>query len=219
MMYREVTRVEIGEVLRRWQTGEGPRRIASGTGLSRTTVLKYVAAAQEMGLFPGGSGPTEEQLNRLAGISQSGPRQIQILLEEILAPWADQVYQWITQDKLQFTRIQELLAGRVCRISYSSLHRWLSRRHWRCLSASAVRMGESVPSEVAELYFGLLVFIQDRETGRRYTVWTLLAHSKHRFLWPTNSQKLDEVIAGLEAAWIFLAPIHRRDERRGVVKG
>ena len=51
MAYREVTRVEIEEVLRRWQRGEGLRRIASGTGISRITVRKYVAAAQELGLF------------------------------------------------------------------------------------------------------------------------------------------------------------------------
>ena len=112
MAYREVTRVEIEEVVRRWQAGEGLRRIASGTGISRITVRKYVAAAEEMGLFPGGPSPDEEQLSRLAGISQAGPRQVQIPSEEILAPWEDQIYQWIRQDKLQFRRIQELLAQR-----------------------------------------------------------------------------------------------------------
>ena len=112
MAYREVTRVEIEEVVRRWQAGEGLRRIASGTGISRITVRKYVAAAEEMGLFPGGPSPDEEQLSRLAGISQAGPRQVQIPSEEILAPWADQIYQWLTGDRLQVTRIQELLAER-----------------------------------------------------------------------------------------------------------
>ena len=35
MAYREVSRVEIAEVVRRWQSGESQRQIASGTGLSR----------------------------------------------------------------------------------------------------------------------------------------------------------------------------------------
>ena len=35
MAYREVTRVEIQEIIRRWQAGEGYRQIASGTGVSR----------------------------------------------------------------------------------------------------------------------------------------------------------------------------------------
>ena len=45
MAYREVTRVEIQEIIRRWQSGEGYRRIAMGTGASRNTVRKYLSAA------------------------------------------------------------------------------------------------------------------------------------------------------------------------------
>ena len=210
MAYREVTRVEIEEVVRRWQAGEGLRRIASGTGISRITVRKYVAAAEEMGLFPGGPSPDEEQLSRLAGISQAGPRQVQIPSEEILAPWEDQIYQWITQDKLQFRRIQELLAQRSCRISYSALYRWLQRRNWRRRSLRTVRMEQSAPGEVAELDFGRLGFIQDQETGRRQAVWALLvvlAYSRHCFVWPIFNQKLEEVIAGLESAWAFFGGV------------
>ena len=166
MAYREVTRVEIEEVLRRWQAGEGLRRIASGTGISRITVRKYVTAAEELGLFPGGPSSEEEQLSRLAGISQAGPRQAQIPSEEILAPWEDQkLYQWITQDKLQFRRIQDLLAQRGCRISYSALYRWLQRRNWRRRSLRTVRMEQSAPGEIAELDFGWLGFIQDQDAG------------------------------------------------------
>ena len=206
MAYREVTRVEIGEVIRRWQAGEGLRKIASGTGLSRITVRKYVAAAQELGLSREGAGPSEEQLNRLAGISQSGPRQVQIPSEEVLAPWADQVYQWLTGDRLQLTRIQELLAARGCRISYSSLHRWIRRRNWRRQSGT-VRM-----EDTAELDFGRLGLVHDPETGRRRTAWALvvvLAYSRHSFVWPTFSQKLEDVIQGLEAAWAFFGGVPR----------
>ena len=191
MAYREVTRVEIEEVVRRWQAGAGLRRIASSTGISRTTVRKYAAAAEEMGLFPGGPSPDEEQLSRLAGISQAGPRQVQIPSEEILAPWADQIYQWIRQDKLQFTRIQELLAQRGCRISYSALYRWLNRRNWQGRQTGTVRMGPSIPGEVAELDFGRLGYILDQETGRRQAVWALLVvltYSRHSFVWPATAR-------------------------------
>ena len=71
-------------------------------------------------------------------------------------------------------------------------------------------MEQSGPGEVAELDFGRLGVIQDQETGRRCTVWAMivvLAYSRHSFLWPTYSQKLEEVIAGLEAAWAFFGGI------------
>ena len=47
MAYREVSRMEIQEIIRRWQAGDSQRKIALGTGLSRDTIAKYVAAAQE----------------------------------------------------------------------------------------------------------------------------------------------------------------------------
>ena len=73
MAYREVTRVDIQEIIRRWQKGEGYRRIASGTGLSRNTVRKYLAAVKAEGITQDGTIPTDDQLSRLAVIGQPGP--------------------------------------------------------------------------------------------------------------------------------------------------
>ena len=67
-----------------------------------------------------GPAPTEDQLSRLAGISRSGPRQSEAPSEELLGPWADQVYRWLNVERLQLTRIQELLAARGCQVAYSS---------------------------------------------------------------------------------------------------
>ena len=49
MAYREVSRVEIAEVVRRWQSGNSQRQIATGTGLSRATVRRYIVAAMGAG--------------------------------------------------------------------------------------------------------------------------------------------------------------------------
>ena len=51
--------------------------------------------------------------------------------EELLAPWAEQVEGWLTAERLQVTRVQELLAERGCEVSYSSLRRFI-RRRGRC---------------------------------------------------------------------------------------
>ena len=97
--------MEIKEIIRRWQAGEGPGQIAFGTGLSRNTVRKYLGAAKAEGIAQEGPVPTEEQLSRLAGIGQSGPRQAERPSQDQLEPWADQIYQWIANDRLQMTRI------------------------------------------------------------------------------------------------------------------
>ena len=73
MAYKEVLRVEISELIRRWQAGDSQRHIASGTGLSKDTVGKYISAPEGLGIARDGPGPTEEQLRRLAASSRSGP--------------------------------------------------------------------------------------------------------------------------------------------------
>jgi len=50
MAYRAVTTVEIQEIIRRWQAGEGNRQISSGTGASRNTARKYLSAARAEGI-------------------------------------------------------------------------------------------------------------------------------------------------------------------------
>ena len=205
MAYREVSRVEIAEVVRRWQSGESQRQIASGTGLSRKTV-RYIRAGVEAGLTRDGPVPSEDQLTRLVGLNLSTPRKVETPTEEVLVPWADQVYEWLTADRLQVTRIHELLADRGCRVSYASVGRFIRRRGWQRRSATTVRMGESAPGEVAEMDFGRLGLAEDPETSRRRVVWALiivLTYSRHSFVWPTFSQKLVDVIEGLEAAWAF----------------
>ena len=131
MAYREVSRVEIAEVVRRWQSGNSQRQIATGTGLSRATVRRYIVAAMGAGLTRDGAAPSEDQLSRLAGLNLCTPRKVETPTEEVLVPWADQVYEWLTADRLQLTRIQELLAGRGCRVSYTSLRRFIQRRGWQ----------------------------------------------------------------------------------------
>ena len=197
--------MEIQEIIRRWQAGDSQRKIALGTGLSRDTIAKYVAAAQEEGIVRDGLVATAEQLSRLATIGQPGPRQAVTPGQDQLEPWADQIYQWLTGDRLQLTRIRELLAARGCPVSYPSLRRFVLKRNWRRRSQTTVRMEDTAPGEVAEMDFGRLGMIVDPATGRRRAVWGLiivLAYSRHSFVWPTHGQTLEDIIAGLEAAWV-----------------
>ena len=90
--------------------GYSQRQTASGTGLSRDTVRKYIAAAKELGVSQEGPAATEEQLSKLAALSWTGSQKKATPAEEKLESWGDQIYQWVTVDRLQLTRIQELLA-------------------------------------------------------------------------------------------------------------
>jgi hypothetical protein len=74
-------------------------------------------------------------------------------------------------------------------------------------------MADAAPGEVAEFYFGTLGRLPDPATGKRHLIWALsivLVFSRHQFVWPLIRQTLEEVIAGLEAAWRFFGGIPRR---------
>ena len=59
MAFREVTVVQIKEVLRRWLRGEGERTIAKGVGVDRKTARRYIAGGIGLGVERSGG---EEQL-------------------------------------------------------------------------------------------------------------------------------------------------------------
>jgi predicted transcriptional regulator len=54
MAFREVTVLEVKEVVRRWLAGEAIKAITRKTGVSRNTVRSYIKAALKSGTVIGG---------------------------------------------------------------------------------------------------------------------------------------------------------------------
>ena len=65
--------MEISEIIRRWQAGHSQRRIASGRGLSRDTVARYITAAVALGVSREGTELSEGQLSQLAAMGSQDP--------------------------------------------------------------------------------------------------------------------------------------------------
>ena len=100
MGYREVRRMELQEVVRRWQAGESQRAIGRALGLARMTVEKYVHAAMVAGLRVHGPPPTEDQVVALGranrpGRAAGGPAPQQARL----APYQEQIAHWLTEEE------------------------------------------------------------------------------------------------------------------------
>jgi transposase len=210
MAYKEFSRVEIKEIIRIWQTGSGIRPLSRLSGLSRNTIKKYLNAAADCGLMRTGPPPTEEQLMSLVRLNTAGRTQNNIPTTGILEPLADVIRGWITEDRLQLTRIQELLKQRGCDVVYSSLYRFVTRNGWRRSSRATVRMEDTEPGQVAEMDFGRLGLMWDNASGRKRLVQGMvvtLAYSRQPFLWPLFGQTLVEIIEGLEACWAFLGGV------------
>lgn len=209
MAFREVHRMEILEVLRRWQQGESKRNIARATGLSRNTVEKYVRAA---GVSQGREAPDDGAVTELVRLNETGgvrdaPQSAH------LVPYHDRIAAWLGDDHLQLTRIQELLARDGIAVSYTTLRRYVRQVGLWKQPGTTVRMADWPPGEVAEMDFGELGKLVDQTSGKRQRLWAMvivLPASRHCFVWPMLQQTLEESIAALEAAWRFFGGIPKR---------
>ncbi len=207
MGYREVTRVELTELIRRWQAGGSTRAVARGIGLARNTVDKYLKAAEELGLTVSGPSPTEAQLQALLRLGNTVPSTRGAgESESLLVSYQAQIETWLDQEHLQLTRVQELLSERGCLVPYTSLRRFVFKQGLGPAPKGTVRMPETKPGQYAEFDFGRLGYLVDPSTGRKTVVWVLvvvLSFSRHMFVWPLVHQTLSDVIEGLDATWAF----------------
>ncbi len=65
MSYRELTMIDVKELLRRWAAQHSNRSIARGARLDRATVARYVAIAEQLAL-PRDRDLTEAEIHEVA---------------------------------------------------------------------------------------------------------------------------------------------------------
>lgn len=213
MAFKEVSRVEVKEIIRQWQTHRGIHEMARSTGVSRNTIRRYILAARNCGMVRDGPPPTESQILSLVQLNKAGPREVALPTDELLEPWAEKIEQWLKHDHLKLTRVRELLEQNNCVVAYTCLRRYVMRRGWFGKSSqTTVRMADTEPGQMAEVDFGHLGLIWDPQSGRKRKAWgmlTVLGYSRHSFLWPLFGQRLSDVIEGLEMTWAFFKGIPR----------
>ena len=176
------------------------------------TVRRYVNAARDLGLTPDGPGPDRDQLVALAALNLPGPKNAAAPAMQSLEPHAERIGTWLSRDRLQLTRIRELLEDRGLRVSYSTLQRFVAARGLArgSVPASTMRLAETEPGQVIEMDFARLGRIPDSDSGKQRYVWILLlvcGYSRHMFLWPLFRQTLEDVVEDLERAWAFFGGV------------
>ncbi|MFC2173923.1 IS21 family transposase [Acidobacteriota bacterium] len=219
MAYLEHGMWEVIDVLRRLHRGEGHRSISRITGRSRNTVRRYAAAAADLGWKPGQREPDEvlacSVLARLRpGPQSTSPEQTELILlqhKECLRDWLspDNSY----KRGLKLTKVHQLLTRQGVQVSYSSLYRFSVKHFDFGRRQGTVRMADVDPGELAEVDFGRLGLVPDPEAGRNRVLYGLvvtLVFSRHQYVHLTHSQKLGNLIEGLEDAWSFFGDVTSR---------
>jgi transposase len=213
MAYREVSVVEVREVLRGWLGGAGLRTAAAQAGVDRKTARRYVQAAEAAGVVrDGGVGQVSDEVVGavVAAVRPARPAghggAWQLLQEQ-----RQQVTEWVGQG-LTVVKIGTLLGRRGVVVPYRTLHRFCVQCCGFGRGGQTVRVADGEPGAECQVDFAKMGLLYDSAAGRRRTVHALIftaVYSRHMFVWLTFSQTLEAVIVGCEAAWVFFGGVFR----------
>jgi transposase len=214
MPFRELTMIDVKEVLRRWSAGQSDRKIGREAGVDRKTVTRYVAAASGLG-FERGREFNEDDVHRVAQVVQGRPTVAPSDEWSEVASHHERIQRWLDGDAetraLRLTKIHTLLErDHGLRASYDTLWRYAHQElAWR-EKPSTVRVDDPPPGQEAQVDFGKMGYVMDPETARRRILWALivtLSFSRYQFVWPTFRQTTEAVCEGLDRAWMFFGGI------------
>jgi transposase len=205
--YREVSVVEIREVLRLWVRGHGLRAIARLAMVDRKTVRRYVEAARTAGLLPGhGEGAiTDELIGQVVELVRPARPFGHGAAWDELVPHRSKIEGWLKQD-LKVTKIHDLLERKGVSVPYRTLHRYCTEELGYFKGATTVRLADGEPGKELQADFARMGLVSDPATGRRRVAWALIftaVYSRHTFVFLTFRQSIEAVIEGFDAAWAF----------------
>jgi hypothetical protein len=213
MAHREVTLLEVKEVLRLWLSGVPKKRIAAQLGFDVKTVRRYLAAARAHGLVrERGPGALDDTLvvavvaevrpvtGRPHGETWERCGQHKALIERLL-----------NQD-LRLTKVGKLLRRQNIEISYPTLRRFAMTELGFGRGAPTIAVADCGPGEEVQCDTGWMTHLESDLFGtkRRFRAWIFTSVlSRHRFVYPVFQETTRTAIEACEAAWEFYGGIFR----------
>ena len=206
MSYRELTMIDVKEVLRRWAAGQKVRQIARATGTDRKTVRRYIAMAKKLGV--GSEHALDDcAVHEVAQAVQARPIPDASEERNDVAQHRERIAEWLNRKRpLRLRKIHTLLVRYGLTASYSTLRRYAMQELGWSKKAPTIRLEDPPPAQEAQVDFGKMGIVVDPATGKRRTLWAFiitLSFSRYMFVWPTFVQTTEAVCEALDRAWWF----------------
>ena len=206
-MFREVTMIELKEVLRLWGKGMPKKRVAAQVGLDPKTVRRYLKAATAAGLHADGDPISDERV-----------REVLLALHPVGGRprgdgWAlcteqrEAIRRWL-EAGVRLTKIRKLLARQGVRIAYPTLHRFAVLELQFGRTAPTIPVLDGDPGQELQVDTGwvgwLTLPLIDPRKRRRFRACIFTAvRSRYRFVYPTFEETTARAMEACEAAWEF----------------
>lgn len=208
MGFREVSMIELKEVLRQWLAGVPKKRIATRLGADPKTVRRYVKAGLSVGLAIGQSADalTDELLAKVKLKVHGGEHD-----REHGDAWCrcEEQKEFIEkglQNGVRLSKIRRLLYRHGISVPYSTLHRFAVEELDFGRSAATVPVMDGEPGKELQVDTGWVLSLEPDEKGRRRRVpaWIFTPSvSRYRFVYPCEKETTKSAIEACEAAWEF----------------
>jgi hypothetical protein len=212
-MYREVSVIEVRELLRVWMLGAGLRRVGKLAGVDRKTARRYTDAAEEAALDRDGDVDqlTDELIGAVvAAVCPDRPNGHGSAWEMLCANH-DRIKKLVGQG-LTVVKISDLLSREGVVVPQRTLHRYCVQHTEYRGRGGTVPVAGGEPVVECQIDFARMGMLFDAVSGRRRVVHALIftaVYSRHMFVWLTFSQTLEAIIAGCEQAWQFFGGAFR----------
>jgi transposase len=211
MAFRELTMMDVREVLRRWQAGQGIKTMARATCIDRKTIRRYVARAETLGLIAT-TELTDDVVHEVAQCVQARPLPALSEAWRAVEPHRARIASQLA-DGLKLTKIHRLLVRDGAPVTYATLRRFAMRELEWSKPRATVRLADPPAGEEAQIDFAEMDRVFDPDSQKQRRLWVLivtLGFSRYQFVWPTFSQTTVAIIEGLEAAWRFFGAMPKR---------
>jgi hypothetical protein len=212
MAYREVTMIEITEVLRQWLAGGRRKQIARRLGLDPKTVRRYLRTAERCGLQPTADATlTDAQVAHvLLALDAKPPRPLGAGWQQCAAQ-RDFIAERLRAG-LRLSKIRRLLARQGVAIPGATLYRFATRELGAGRRAATIPVADGVPGEELTVDTGWMTHLLPDATGkrRRFRAWIFTPSvSRYRFVYPCFGETTASAIEACEAAWRFYGGVFR----------
>jgi hypothetical protein len=214
MAFREVTMIEVKEVLRLWLAQVPKKQIARTLGLDPKTVRRYIELGAGQGLVAGEQSAdtlTDERLTAVlialktpAGRPRGEGWELCVEQHAFIKAQLDAV--------VKLTKIRKLLRRRGVPVSYATLHRYAIAKLSYGQGHSTIPVADGEPGGEVQLDTGWVGWLQPDLFGkrRRFRAWIFTADcSRHRFVWPVFRETTESAIEACEEAWEFFGGIFK----------
>lgn len=215
MAFREVTMVEIREVLRQWLSGAGKKKIAARLGLDPKTVRRYARAGEACGLAAGGgeASLTDELLAAVVATLGIGVAAG----HEHGDAWrcCEQQRDFIAEHLrggVRLSKVRRLMQRQGVGVPYSTLHRFASSELGFGRPQVTLPVVDGAPGEELQVDTGWMTLMEPDERGRRrrFRAWIFTpAVSRYRFVYPCLRETIESAIEAFEAAWDFYGGVFK----------